>query len=99
MINFKELLETAGPEKLDYIVSIEGSPVWDYKIGGMHTVILISEDPWEGVEEEYVTLKELKKYVVNCEIPFDILELKTEADKETLKSFTWKEKELHLSHY
>lgn len=99
MINFKELLETAGPEKLDYVVTIEGHPIWDYKIGGMHTVFLISEDPWEGVEEEYVTLKELKKYIVNCEIPFDILEFKTEADRETLKSFTWKEKELHLSHY
>lgn len=99
MINFKELIETAGPDKLDFIVSIEGHPVWDYKIGGTHTIFLISEDPWDGVEEEYVTLKELKKYIVNCEIPFELVEVKTEADRELLKSFKWEENQLNFSHY
>jgi len=99
MINFKNIVETNSPEKLECIVTVEGHPVWDYKIGGHKTIYLISEDPWQGVEEEYVTLKELRKYVVNCEIPFDIVEFKTEADRELLKSYKWEEKQLNLSHY
>jgi len=101
MINFKDLIEVSDTEKLDYLITIEGNPVWDYKIGGLNTIFLISEDPWSGVEEEYVTLRELKEYVIDCFIPFDITEFKTEADKELLKSFEWNDenKELKLSHY
>ena len=87
MIKFKELIETSGPEKMDRIITIEGHPVWDYKIGGDKTVFLISEDPWEGVDEEYVTLKEIRKYIVDNFIPFDIVEFRTEADRELLKSY------------
>lgn len=99
MINFKNLIETSTPDKLESIVTIEGHPVWDYKVGGHNTIFLISEDPWQGVEDEYVTLKELRKYIVSCEIPFDIVEFKTEADRELLKSFKWEENQLNLSHY
>ena len=99
MINFKDIIETSSPEKLDYIVTIEGHPVWDYKTGRHNTILLISEDPWEGVEDEYVTLKELRKYIVNCEIPFDLVEFRTEADKELIKTYVWKENQLSLSHY
>lgn len=99
MINFKNLIETSTPDKLESIVTIEGHPVWDYKVGGHSTIFLISEDPWQGVEDEYVTLKELRKYIVSCEIPFDIVEFKTEADRELLKSFKWEENQLNLSHY
>lgn len=99
MIKFKELIEAAGPDKMESIVSIEGYPVWDYKIGGHNTIFLISEDPWEGVEDEYVTLKEIRKYVVDNFIPFDAVEFKTEADRELLKSYKWDNSRLVLSHY
>ena len=99
MINFKNIIETTNPEKLNSIITIEGHPVWDYKVGGYDTIFLISEDPWEGVEDEYVSLKELRKYVVSCEIPFDIVKFKTEANKEILKSYIWEENQLKLSHY
>jgi hypothetical protein len=99
MIKFKNIIETASPEKLDFTVTIEGHPVWDYKAGGINSIFLISEDPWQGVEDEYVTLGELRKYIVSCEIPFDLVEFKTEADRELLKSFTWENKQLNFSHY
>ena len=101
MIDFKSLIEVPETARLNYLVTIEGYPVWDYKIGGLNTVFLISEDPWEGVESEYVSLKELKDFIIDCFIPFDIVEFKTEADKELLKSFKWNDesKELRLSHY
>ena len=99
MINLKDLIESTSPDKLDSVITIEGYPVWDYKIGGYKTIFLISEDPWEGVEEEYVTLKELRKYVVDSFIPFDVVEFRTEADKELLKSYKWENDRLILSHY
>tara|TARA_B100000035_G_scaffold305024_1_gene305386 strand:+ start:1005 stop:1310 length:306 start_codon:yes stop_codon:yes gene_type:complete len=101
MIDFKNIIKLAGNDKLDYLVTIEGHPVWDYKLGGLHTIYLISEDPWQGVEDEYVTLSELRKYIVSCEIPFDLVKFQTEADKELLISFKWNDtnRELILSHY
>lgn len=100
MINFKNIANLASPDRLDYIITIEGSPVWDYKIGALNTLFLISEDPWQGVEEEYVTLGELRKYIVSSEIPFDLVKFQTEADRETLLSYKWLEinNELCLSH-
>ena len=99
MINLKDLIESTSPDKLDSVITIEGYPVWDYKIGGYNTIFLISEDPWEGVEEEYVTLKELRQYVVDSFIPFDVVEFRTEADRELLKSYKWENDRLILSHY
>jgi len=98
MINFKNIIDSSNPEKVKSIITIEGSPVWDYKASGF-TVLLISEDPWSGVEDEYVTLEELKKYIVDCEIPFELVEFKTEADRELIKSYKWIENQLHFSHY
>ena len=99
MVNLKQLIESAGPDRLDATITIEGNPVWDYKMGDTHTVFLISEDPWEGVEEEFVTLRELRKYIIDSFIPFDLVKFKTEADKEIIKSFKWEEDQLSLSHY
>ena len=101
MINFKNLMKSANPERMEYVLTIEGSPVWDYKIGALNTIFLISEDPWQGVEDEYVTVSELRKYIVSNEIPFDLVKLQTEADREELISYNWKDenKELYLSHY
>lgn len=101
MINFKNLMKNANPERMEYVLTIEGSPVWDYKIGALNTIFLISEDPWQGVEEEYVKVAELRKYIVSNEIPFDLVKLQTETDRETLLSYKWIEvnKELYLSHY
>lgn len=98
MIKFKELIEIAGPNKMDSIITIEGHPVWDYKVGGLNTIFLISEDPWEGVEDEFVTIKELRKFIVDSFIPFDLVTFKTEADRELLKSYKWIEGELNLYH-
>jgi hypothetical protein len=98
MINFKHIIEVNNPEKLTSIVTIEGHPIWDYKTGGTNTIFLISEDPWLGSEEEYVTLAELRKYVVNCEIPFDKVEFKTEGDRKLLKSYKWEQNQLNLIH-
>ena len=101
MINFKNLMKSANPERMEYVLTIDGSPVWDYKIGALNTIYLISEDPWQGVENEYVKLSELRKYIVSSEIPFDLVKLQTEADREELISSTWKDenKELYLTHY
>tara|TARA_R110002072_G_scaffold302789_1_gene488748 strand:+ start:1538 stop:1843 length:306 start_codon:yes stop_codon:yes gene_type:complete len=88
MIDLKELLEIAGPEKLEYIVTVNGNPVWDYKMAGYDTVLLI-EHTQDGIEEEYVSLLELKKYVVNCEIPFGIAKFKVEETQEFITSFKW----------
>ena len=85
MINFKEILEITGTQRLGYTVTINGNPVWDYKTGGYETVLLIATIQ-DGIEEEYVTLAELRKYIVNCEIPFDITVLKDEESYNTIKS-------------
>ena len=101
MINFKEIIKIANPDKMDYTVTIEGHPVWDYKLGANYTIYLISEDPWQGVENEYVNLSELRRYIVSSEVPFDLVKFQTEADKEELITFEFKNenKELYLSHY
>ena len=99
MINFKNIIDTSSPNKLESVVTIEGHPVWDYKIGGHNTIFLISEDPWEGVEDEYVTLQELRKSVVDSFIPFHLFDFKTEADRELLQSSTWNNNKLIHSHY
>ena len=101
MIDFKNIMKLSNPERMEYIITIEGHPVWDYKIGALNTIFLISEDPWQGVENEYVNLTELRKYIVSKEIPFDLVKFQTEADREELVSFKWKDenKELCLSHY
>ena len=98
MINFKNIIESSNPEKINSIVTIEGNPVWDYKAVGF-TILLNSEDPWVGVEDEHVTLKELKEYIVENEIPFNEATFATEADMEVLKSYKWKDGSLCLSHY
>lgn len=97
MINFKDIVEGINPEKLSNILTIDGHPVWDYKAIGF-TVYLIAEDPWLGSEDEYVTLGELKAYVIKNEIPFNEVKLATEADREVLKTFLFKGKEIYLSH-
>ena len=88
MLNFKELIEKSNPERLEYTVTIEGNPVWDYKVAGYKTVSLIANIQG-GIEEEYVSLGELRKYIVSCEIPFDITVLQTETDKEPVILHKW----------
>ena len=85
---------------LDLLLTIEGHPVWDYKIGmEQEDVILISEDPWEGVESEYVTLKELLEFTQDSGIPLEDVKLYTESDYEQLINVICKEDTLVLSHY
>tara|TARA_R110000824_G_scaffold15193_3_gene64021 strand:+ start:5063 stop:5362 length:300 start_codon:yes stop_codon:yes gene_type:complete len=82
MINFKEILE--NPNKVeDRIITVDGRPVWDYKSSGF-TVYLISEDPWKGIEEEYVTISEMKKYIVSVGIPYEKARFKTEYTRKNL---------------
>ena len=82
------------------IIPIEKHPVWDYKEGlDKGDILLISEDPWEGVESEYVTTGELFDFAKDLDIPFEDIKLYTEADYEQLKTFTWLKGTLVLSHY
>ena len=82
------------------LVTINGHPVWDYKEGKEKgDIILISEDPWEGIESEYVNLKELFDFASDTEVPFDEIKLYTEADYEQIKTVTWVKDTLVLSHY
>ena len=82
------------------LVTVEGHPVWDYKEGkDRGDIILISEDPWEGVESEYVTTGELFDFAHHLDIPFEDITLYTEADYEQLKTFTWLNNTLVLSHF
>lgn len=96
MIKFKDVVESASAEKLNYIIKINGNPVWDYK-SSKNNVYLISEDTWEGMEDEYVTVLELKKYIVGCEIPFDQVVLIKEETKEHLLTFNWTETHLEFN--
>lgn len=96
MINFKHLIESSNQEKLEFIITVEGHPVWDYKAGPSGTIYLISEDPWEGVEEDYVSLGELRKYIAQMKIPFDSVTFKTEADNQILTRIQWDTSAIHL---
>ena len=81
MINFKEILEV--PEVGKRVITVNGIPVWDYKSVNFD-VFLIYENPWKGVEEEYVTVDEIKKYLVNTGIPFRNVKFVTEGTRENL---------------
>ena len=81
MINFKEILEI--PEVGNRILTVNGTPVWDYKSAN-YNVFLIYNDPWKGVEEEYVTVLELKDYLIDVGIPYNKAVFKTEDTRETL---------------
>lgn len=98
MINFKDIVESANPERLNFIITVDGNPVWDYKLSKLNTVSLISESPWTGMEEEFVTVQELRRYVVSCGIPYELLKLQTEADREELKVFRWVDNQLNLTY-
>ena len=95
MIDFKSIIKLANPERMDYTITVQGNPVWDYKLGALNTVLLIANIQ-DGIEEEYVSLKELRRYVVSSEIPFDLLVLQTEQDKNNILSFEWKDENKEL---
>ena len=96
MINLKNIINLANPDMLDFVITIKGSPVWDYKIGALNTISLIS-DTQDVSEDEYVTLRELRKYIVSSEIPFDLVKLQTEDTKEDLISYKWVDVNMELS--
>ena len=99
-MTLQDILKDINEEKTTSFITIEGNPVWDYKLGKENQdILLISEDPWEGVEEEYVTLEELQAFALDAEVPFDEIKLYTEADYEQLKTFTWLNNTLVLSHF
>ena len=95
MINFKDIMKSGNPDKMDYLVTVQGNPTWDYKICALNTICLISNVE-NGVEEEYVTLGELRRYIVSSEIPFDLVVLQKEADKTQLIDFIWKDENKEL---
>jgi hypothetical protein len=87
-------------EKPSVILTIENNPVWDYKEGkDRGDILLISEDPWEGSELEYVSLAEIKAYADDLEVPYNEITFYTEADYEQLITNTWVQDTLVLSHY
>ena len=55
-----------------------------------------TENVENGVEEEYVTLGELRRYIVSSEIPFDLVVLQKEADNIQLIDFKWKDENKEL---
>ena len=81
MINFKEILEI--PEIDKRILTVNGIPVWDYKSTNFK-VFLIYDNPWKGVEEEYVTVGEMKDYILNLGIPYNKVSFYTEGSRELL---------------
>jgi|TARA_R100001079_G_C4377647_1_gene121695 hypothetical protein len=95
MIDFKNIINSGNPEKMDYVITVQGNPVWDYKIGALNTIFLIS-DLQEGIEEEYVTLTELRRYIVSSEIPFDLVKLQKEENRVNLIDFHWKDENKEL---
>lgn len=97
-MNFKDIIETGSPEKLDFIITVDGNPVWDYKLTKLNTISLISENAWPGIEEELVTVNELRRYIVACGIPYELAKLYTEEDSKELNIFRWIDKELRLTH-
>jgi len=98
MINFKEILEHLPKDEHSKIVTVNGHPVWDYKSAGF-VVYLIAEDPWQGVEEEYVTVEELKNYLVEIGIPFESADFATEADKEKLTVVSYENNTVTFNHF
>ena len=95
MINFKTLTQVIHPK--DAVLKIEGHPVWDYKAANF-TVFLISQDPWNDSEDEFVSLDEIKKYIIQNEIPFDKVQFATEADREVLTRYEIKEDGIYFYH-
>jgi hypothetical protein len=81
MINFKEILEQPGIGKK--LITVNGKPVWDYKSSNFN-VYLIYENPWKGVEEEYVTVDEIKNYLTEMGIPNNKAIFNTEGTREKL---------------
>jgi hypothetical protein len=95
MIDFKNIIKLANPERMDFIITVQGNPTWDYKISALNTISLIS-NVQQGIEEEYVTLKELRKYIVSSEIPFELVSLRNEEDGTELINFKWKDENREL---
>jgi len=88
MIDFKNIIKLANSDRMAFTLTIQGNPVWDYKISALNTISLISNIQ-EGVEEEYVTLQELRKYVVGSEIPFELVSIYTEEEGVKLIDYKW----------
>jgi hypothetical protein len=86
-------------DKMSNVITINGSPVWDYKEGNYPYIYLISEDPWEGAKEEYVTIQELLDFCNTVAQRHKTIEFATEADQQPLTTLTWKTGVLELSHF
>lgn len=95
-MTFKQILQQPSLS-LNFLVLINENPVWDYKAEG-ETVYLISEDPWEGVEDEQISVQELKEYCDSLNIDFSNIKFATEADKEILNKVLCTEDKLVFSH-
>jgi len=86
-------------DKMSNVITINGNPIWDYKEGNHPYIYLISEDPWEGAEEEYVTVQELLDFCNTVAQRHKTIEFATEADQQPLTTLTWKTGVLELSHF
>jgi len=96
-----DIISTAPQNSENFTVKIGDHPIWDYKEGvNIGEILLISDNPWEGVESEYVTVKELYDFTyTNIETSDDKITFYTEADYEQLNNFIWLQDTLVLSHF
>jgi hypothetical protein len=100
-MNLKNILETSRPDRMEYKVTTAGNAVWDFKVGGHDNILLIDTVlDFNNDEEEFVTVGEVRRYVVTCEIPFDVVSFKVEQSGEVLNDFDWDDenKILKLKH-
>jgi hypothetical protein len=97
-MNLKNILETSRPDRMEYTVITAGNKVWDFKVGGHDNILLIDTVfDFNNDEEEYVTVGELRKYVVACEIPFDVVTFRVEQTGDTLDTFAWNDEKKTLT--
>ena len=95
MIDFKNIVKLANPERMEYLITVQGNPVWDYKIAALNTISIISTIQ-QGLEGEYVTFEELRKYIVSSEIPFELVKIQTEEKRFKVIEFEWKDENREL---
>ena len=83
-----------------HTLKINGSTVWDYKEGkNKGDVLLITENSWNEMNSEHVSVQELCKYIDTLDTPYSEVILYSEEDYSQLKTFEWLQDTLVLSQY
>ena len=92
------LIDTVPSDRQDYLVQVNGVPVWDYKLDSDNKLYLISENLFDNDFTEYVGFNELCTYIQQNDLFPHSVKLICEFTGEELTNYQWENNALLLGY-